>query len=203
LANLPFLKLLFKLLLDFIRWWWLIRERCWVSRLMINISILIGLIFAIMMYLSKLFHNHSSLPVCFMLPNLSFLPRFFIFFFKRLISLDGTKLSDTLIMFLTFSFLDAPGSLILLYWSVILRTARIMLIYSLYVGVGVTIVSVLLMAFAAFLTPVLVALGIGGMWIVFSLTVWSISIWELRFFLYILRDKLIPLTFFLKPHLIL
>ena len=64
----------------------------------------------------------------------------------------------------------------------------------------VTIVIVLLMAFAAFLTPVLVALGIR--WISF-LTVRSISIRELRFFLNILSDKLIPLTFLLKPHLIL
>jgi len=190
LANLPFLKLLFKLLLDFIRWW-LIRERCWVSRLMINILILL--------WLCKLFHNHSSLPVCFMLPDLSFLPRFFIFFFKRLISFDGTKLSDTLIMFLTFSFLDAPGSLILFHGPIIQRTTRIMLIYNLIVRVWVTIIIVLLMAFSAFLTPILVALVING---ISFLAVRSISIRELRFFLHILSDKLIPLTFFLKPYLI-
>ena len=190
MANLPFLKLLFKLLLDFIRWW-LIRERCWVSRLMINILILL--------WLCKLFHNHSSLPVCFMLPDLSFLPRFFIFFFKRLISFDGTKLSDTLIMFLTFSFLDAPGSLILFHGPIIQRTTRIMLIYNLIVRVWVTIIIVLLMAFSAFLTPILVALVING---ISFLAVRSISIRELRFFLHILSDKLIPLTFFLKPYLI-
>ena len=190
MANLPFLKLLFKLLLDFIRWW-LIRERCWVSRLMINILILL--------WLCKLFHNHSSLPVCFMLPDLSFLPRFFIFFFKRLISFDGTKLSDTLIMFLTFSFLDAPGSLILFHGPIIQRTTRIMLIYNLIVRVWVTIIIVLLMAFSAFLTPILVALVING---ISFLAVRSISIRELRFFLHILSDKLIPLTFFLEPHLI-
>ena len=154
-------------------------------------------------HLHPLLFQDFPLLISLLLPRFPFYSCFFIFIFKRLILLNGTKLSISLIMFLSLSLLNAPCTIFFLtLFSLVDWAARIMLLKNDSIRVRVLFLHhhLLLQALPALVRPILMAHLLS--WIKFLITIRPLLMHKRLLFLYVLSYKYIPLLLMRYPFLI-
>lgn len=146
--------------------------------------------------------NDLSLPVCLLLPCFPLLSRFFIFLFKRLVLLDGTKLPVPLIMLLPFGLLNTPDPIIIFaLLSLVNRTARIVFLINSCLFILILLNQFCLHALPTLISPVLVAHLLG--WIGLLISVRPVRMQIGWLLLHVLSNEQVPLLLVRYPLLVL